>query len=112
MIVLELAESFLPRECSGAERDGWGDDRGLAAKRRKGRKNRIDDGKADAGGRRAEGWPTEHTEHTEGFLTGGNGVNGGRRVRPVPNPRAGKPVPRGMGFPAHVGATADRAGRV
>ena len=23
---------------------------------------------------------------------------------PVPNPRAGKPVPRGMGFPAHVGA--------
>ena len=80
MIVLELAESFLPRECSGAERDGWGDDRGLAAKRRKGRKNRIDDGKADAGGRRAEGWPTEHTEHTEGFLTGGNGVIGGRRA--------------------------------
>ena len=31
---------------------------------------------------------------------------------PAPNPRAGKPVPRGMGFPAHVGATADRAGRV
>ena len=32
------------------------------------------------GRRRAEGWPTEHTEHTEGFLTGGNGVNGGRRA--------------------------------
>ena len=47
----------------------------------------------------AEGWPTEHTEE---FLIGGNGVNGGRRA--VPNPRAGKPVPRGMGFPAHVGA--------
>ena len=28
----------------------------------------------------AEGWPTEHTEHTEGFLTGGNGVIGGRRA--------------------------------
>jgi len=28
--------------------------------------------------------------------------------RPVPNPWAGKPVPRGMGFPAHVGSTADR----
>ena len=83
MIVLELAESFLPRECSGAERDGWGDDRGLNAKRRKGRKNRIDDGKADAGGRRAEGWPTEHTEHTEGFLTGGNGEGGGRMGRSV-----------------------------
>ena len=80
MSVLELAESFLPRECSGAERDGWGDDRGLNAKRRKGRKNRIDDGKADAGGRRAEGWPTEHTEHTEEFLTGGNGEGGGRRA--------------------------------
>ena len=39
----------------------------------------------------AEGWPTEHTEHTEEFLIGGNGVNGGRRA--VPNPRAGKPVP-------------------
>ena len=64
---------------------------GLAAKRRKGRKNRMDDGKADAGGRRTEGGPTEHTEHTEEFLTGGNGVIGGRRV-----------------FPAHVGATADR----
>ena len=38
--------------------------------------------------------------------------DGGRRRAegggPVPNPRAGKPVPRGMGFPAHVGATADR----
>ena len=32
------------------------------------------------GRRRAEGWPTEHTEHTEGFLTGGNGVIGGRRT--------------------------------
>ena len=33
------------------------------------------------GGRRTEGWPTEHTEHTEhteGFLTGGNGVIRGR----------------------------------
>ena len=39
----------------------------------------------------AEGWPTEHTEHTEELLIGGNGVNGGRRA--VPNPRAGKPVP-------------------
>ena len=29
-------------------------------------------------GRRAEGGPTEHTEHTEGFLTGGNGEDGGR----------------------------------
>ena len=59
----------------------------------------------------AEGWPTEHTEHTEEFLIGGNGEGGGRRaegVWPAPNPRAGKPVPRGMGFPAHVGATADR----
>ena len=37
---------------------------------------------------------------------------GERSVRPVPNPRAGKPVPRGMGFPAHVGVTVDRAGRV
>ena len=64
------------------------------------------------GRRRAEGWPTEHTEE---FLTGGNGVIGGRiaeGVWPAPNPRAGKPVPRGMGFPAHVGATADRAGRM
>ena len=50
-------------------------------------------GRPRIAGRTAEGWPTEHTEHTEGFLTGGNGVNGGRRVRPVPNPRAGKPVP-------------------
>ena len=32
--------------------------------------------RADGGGRRTEGWPTEHTE---GFLTGGNGVIGGRR---------------------------------
>ena len=34
-------------------------------------------------------------------------MNGERRaegVWPAPNPRAGKPVPRGMGFPAHVGA--------
>ena len=37
--------------------------------------------------------------------------DGGRSVRPAPNPRAGKPVPRGMGFPAHVGATADRRSR-
>ena len=65
--------------------------------------------RAEGGGRKAEGWPTEHTEHTEEFLIGGNGVNGGRRA--VPNPRAGKPVPRGMGFPAHVGATADRRSR-
>ena len=38
-------------------------------------------------------------------------MGGGRRaegVWPAPNPRAGKPVARGMGFPAHVGATADR----
>ena len=28
----------------------------------------------------AEGWPTEHTEHTEGFLTGEDGVIGGRRA--------------------------------
>ena len=28
--------------------------------------------------RMAEGWPTEHTEHTEGFLTGEDGVIGGR----------------------------------
>ena len=57
--------------------------------------------------RRTEDWPTEHTEHTEGFLTGGNGEGGGRRAEgggAVPNPRAGKPVPRGLGFPAHVGA--------
>jgi hypothetical protein len=54
----------------------------------------------------------EHTEHTEGFLTGGNGEGGRRSVRPVPNPRAGKPVPRGMGFPAHVGATADLRSRI
>ena len=26
-----------------------------------------------------EGWPTEYTEHTEGFLTGGNGEDGRRR---------------------------------
>ena len=41
-------------------------------------------------------------------------MNGERRaegVWPAPNPRAGKPVPRGMGFPAHVGATADRRSR-
>ena len=31
----------------------------------------------DHGGRTTEDWPTEHTEHTEGFLTGGNGENGG-----------------------------------
>ncbi len=37
---------------------------------------------------------------------------GRRRVRPVPNPRAGKPVPRGMGFPAHIGAIADRRPRI
>ena len=35
----------------------------------------------DDGGRMTEGGPTEHTEHTEEFLTGGNGVNGGRRSR-------------------------------
>ena len=70
---------------------------------------------ADDGGRTTEGWPTEHTE---GFLTGGNGKNGGQAGGgqtdggPVPNPRAGKPVPRGMGFPAHVGATADRRSRI
>ncbi len=38
--------------------------------------------------------------------------DGRRSVRPVRNPRAGKPVPRGMGFPAHVGATADRRSRI
>ena len=43
---------------------------------------------------------------------GRRAVGGGRSVRPVPNPRAGKPVPRGMGFPAHVGATADRRSRI
>jgi len=74
---------------------------------------------AEGGQQRADGGrlPTEHTEHTEGFLTGGNGESAGgeadgrRSVRPVPNPRAGKPGPRGMGFPAHVGATADRRSR-
>ena len=54
MIVLELAESFLPRECSGAERAGWGDDRGLAAKRRKRRKNRMGRLTADGGRQTAE----------------------------------------------------------
>ena len=54
MIVLELAESFLPRECSGAERDGWGDDRGLAAKRRKTRKNRMGRLTAEDGRRTTE----------------------------------------------------------
>ena len=37
-------------------------------------------GRQRIAGRTAEGWPTEHTEHTEGFLTGGNGVIGGRRA--------------------------------
>ena len=37
-------------------------------------------GRPRIAGRTAEGWPTEHTEHTEGFLTGGNGVIGGRRA--------------------------------
>ena len=55
MIVLELAESFLPRECSGAERDGWGDDRGLVAKRRKTRKNRMGRLTAHGGRRTADG---------------------------------------------------------
>ena len=35
---------------------------------------------ADDGGRMTEGGPTEHTEHTEALLTGGNGENGGRRT--------------------------------
>ena len=40
--------------------------------------------RAVGGGRRAEGWPTEHTEHTEGFLTGGNGEDGRRRAEDWP----------------------------
>ena len=31
-----------------------------------------------------EGWPTEYTEHTEGFLTGGNGEGGGRLTEDWP----------------------------
>ena len=46
------------------------------------------------GGRTAEGGPTEHTEHTEGFLTGGNGENGGRRAE-------GRQTAEGGGEEAH-----------
>ena len=42
-----------------------------------------------------EGWPTEHTEHTEEFLTGGNGVIGGRRAY-------GPPQTHGLESPCHV----------
>ena len=54
-----------------------------AGKRRKKDGGRVEAAPGDwvEGVRRmAEGWPTEHTEHTEGFLTGGNGVIGGRRA--------------------------------
>ena len=55
--------------------------------------------------------PIHLPESFGGSAEGSVAVGGGRSVRPVPNPRAGKPVPRGMGFPAHVGATADRRSR-
>ncbi|MSU54180.1 MAG: polysaccharide biosynthesis protein, partial [Opitutaceae bacterium] len=48
----------------------------------------------DGGGRTTEGGPTEHTEHTEGFLTGGNGENGGRRAE-------GRRTAEGGGEEAH-----------
>ena len=48
----------------------------------------------EGGGRTAEGGPTEHTEHTEGFLTGGNGENGGRRAE-------GRQTAEGGGEEAH-----------
>ena len=79
MIVLELAESFLPRECSGAERDGWGDDRGLAAKRRKTRKNRMRRLTADDRRRRTDDgrlpvdWPQRRAKgaRIDGMTEGG-----------------------------------------
>ena len=44
----------------------------------------------------AEGWPTEHTEHTEEFLTGGNGEGGGRRSgRGQRAERTARPKPTG-----------------
>ena len=48
----------------------------------------------DGGGQTTEGGPTEHTEHTEGFLTGGNGENGGRRAE-------GRRTAEGGGEEAH-----------
>ena len=78
MIVLELAESFLPRECSRAERDGWGDDRGLAAKKRKRRKNRMgrltaEDGRrtAEVGQRRVGRQEAQKTQESDGTADGG-----------------------------------------
>ena len=76
-IVLELAESFLPRECSGAERDGWGDDRGLAAKKRKRRKNRMgrltaEDGRptAEDGQRRVGRKEAQKAQESDGTADG------------------------------------------
>ena len=48
----------------------------------------------DGGRTTTEGGPTEHTEHTEGFLTGGNGENGGRRAE-------GRQTAEGGGEEAH-----------
>ena len=66
------------------------------------------------GGNRVDGdWPQRGAKGARigGRRTddGGRRAEGGRRRAaegggPVPNPRAGKPVPRGMGGPAHVGA--------
>ena len=53
---------------------------GLAAKRRKGRKNRIDDGKADAGGRRVgprNTWNTRKNFLQEGTERAEDGWGGG-----------------------------------
>jgi len=36
--------------------------------------------RTEGSGRAAESWPTANTEHTEEFLTGGNGEGGGLRV--------------------------------
>ena len=58
---------------------------------------------AEGGLRRVGREKTQEAQEAEESEDGGRRTGG-----PVPNPRAGKPVPRGMGFPAHVGATADR----
>ena len=48
-----------------------------------------------------EGGPTEHTEHTEGFLTGGDGENGGRMAAGRRTAEDGGQTTDGGGEEAH-----------
>ena len=56
---------------------------------------------AEGGRRTEEGGPTEHTEHTEGFLTGGNGENGGRMADGRRTTDGGGRTTEGGGEEAH-----------